>query len=66
VLAETIEPAAQLRFVGHPITRMDSLLEEDTVPHQCNPRDQSTFLISKKPQPTEEQAHVVSHPTASM
>jgi type I restriction enzyme S subunit len=23
-------------------------------------------LISKKPQPTEEQAHVVSHPTASM
>ncbi len=24
------------------------------------------FLISKKPQPTEEQAHVVSHPTASM
>jgi hypothetical protein len=25
-----------------------------------------TILISKKPQPTEEQAHVVSHPTASM
>jgi hypothetical protein len=25
-----------------------------------------TYLISKKPQPTEEQAHVVSHPTASM
>jgi hypothetical protein len=24
------------------------------------------YLISKKPQPTEEQAHVVSHPTASM
>jgi hypothetical protein len=24
------------------------------------------LLISKKPQPTEEQAHVVSHPTASM
>jgi hypothetical protein len=26
----------------------------------------SGLLISKKPQPTEEQAHVVSHPTASM
>jgi hypothetical protein len=26
----------------------------------------SSHLISKKPQPTEEQAHVVSHPTASM
>ena len=26
----------------------------------------SLHLISKKPQPTEEQAHVVSHPTASM
>ncbi len=26
----------------------------------------SEDLISKKPQPTEEQAHVVSHPTASM
>jgi hypothetical protein len=26
----------------------------------------SKHLISKKPQPTEEQAHVVSHPTASM